>query len=79
MSQIQRESISLDLSNDPYSWKCICGNHPSKDGFYPCDAQGNRVEPIEKDWTTGLYICATCGRMISPETLEVVGYASFFG
>lgn len=59
--------------SDKDAWKCICGNYPGGDGFYPCDAHGNEVEPTREAWTTGLYVCAQCGRIINPDTLEVVG------
>lgn len=58
---------------DKDAWHCICGNTPGDGGFYACDKDGNEVEPTEKDWTTDLYVCADCGRMIHYDTLEVVG------
>jgi Zn-finger protein len=38
---------------------CNCGNSPSQQGFYPCDENGNDVEPV-KGWK-GLYKCDNCG------------------
>ena len=58
---------------DKDAWHCICGNTPPNGGFYACDEQGNEVEPTEADWKTGNYVCADCGRIINPDTLEVVG------
>lgn len=55
----------------PDNWICVCGNTPDSDGFYPCDANGNEVEPVE-GWKD-LYVCANCGRIIDQHTLEVVG------
>jgi len=53
------------------AWVCICGNTPSEDGFYPCDKDGNEIEPVE-GWE-GLYVCDRCGRIIDQKSLEVVG------
>ena len=52
---------------------CLCGNTPTGAGFYHCNLNGDRVEPTEKDWTTGLYVCDDCGRIIDHKTLNVVG------
>ncbi|KND50518.1 MAG: hypothetical protein AB202_02610 [Parcubacteria bacterium C7867-007] len=42
-------------------------------GFYPCDKNGDEMEPlIGSDWD-GLYVCADCGRIIKQDTREVVG------
>ena len=41
---------------------CPCNNRPDTDGFYPCDADGNQIEPtLESNWD-GLYICSRCSR-----------------
>ena len=68
----EREIISLERG-DPDAWICICDNMPSGDGFYPCNSQGDKVEPTEKEWTTDLYVCDRCGRMINCVTLVVEG------
>jgi hypothetical protein len=64
------------ISNEPGwedAWVCICRNTPTGGGFYPCDKDGNEMEPtIESNWDN-LYVCADCGRIINQETLEVVG------
>lgn len=55
------------------AWVCVCGNTPADDGFYPCDADGNEVEPnLDSIWEN-LYVCGQCGRIINQSTLEVVG------
>ncbi len=55
------------------SWICICGNTPVYDGFFPCDLKGNEMVPvIDSDWN-GLYVGASCGRIIVQKTLKVVG------
>jgi hypothetical protein len=64
------EKITHEAGN-PEAWKCICGNTPDSGGFYPCDAQGNEMEPV-KGWKE-LYVCDDCGRIIHQDTLEVVG------
>ena len=76
-----RETLSVmnpteRIAHEPHNedgWICLCGNVPCNDGFYTCDANGNEVEPIASEWTSGLYVCAACGRMIDPHTLEVRG------
>jgi hypothetical protein len=65
-------TITLE-NGDHDAWVCICGNTPASAGFYPCDLNGNLVEPTEKDWTTNLYVCDDCGRIIDQDTLSVVG------
>lgn len=42
-------------------WQCRCGNHTNAEGFFPCDWQGNYVEPDAK-WS-GIYRCDRCGRL----------------
>ena len=74
MADSEKEYIS-HWAGDKEDWRCSCGNYPSGDGFYACDTDGNKVEPTEKDWNSGLYVCDCCGRMINPDTLEVVGYS----
>ena len=64
--------ISHEAGNDE-AWICICRNRPDADGFYPCNFEGGEVEPTEAEWKSGLYVCAACGRIINPDTLEVVG------
>ena len=64
------------ITHEPGSedaWVCIRGNTPDSDGFYPCDKDGNQVEPTPEDWKTNWYVCDRCGRMIDQETLEIVG------
>ena len=67
-----KERITHEAGNEE-AWVCVCMNTPIRDGFYACDEKGNEVEPTERDWTSGLYVCASCGRIIDPSTLEVVG------
>jgi hypothetical protein len=66
------EHITADKS-DPDAWRCICGNYPSGDGFYPCDEQGNEMEPVIGSGWKDLYVCGQCGRIIRYDTLEVIG------
>lgn len=58
---------------DPDAWRCLCGNTPSSDGFFPCDEHGNETEPTAGSNWTGLYGCGRCGRIIRQGTLEIVG------
>lgn len=55
------------------AWVCICGNTPTGDGFFPCDANGDEMEPLIGSAWKDLYVCAKCGRIIQQHTLEVVG------
>ncbi len=69
---IQKEYISHEKGSDE-SWICICGNRPDSDGFQPCNANGNEIEPLAgSDWDN-LYVCCRCGRIIQEKTLEVIG------
>jgi len=72
------EKITYE-KGDEEAWICICGNMPSDAGFYPCDKNGDEMEPvIGSDWS-GLYVCndkkngSFCGRILDQATLEVVG------
>lgn len=70
------ERIKEFITRAPESadaWICICKNTPTDDGFYPCDERGNKVEPTAEEWTTNLYMCDKCGRIIDHDSLEVVG------
>jgi len=64
-------------AGDPDAWICLCRNEPTDYGFYPCNEQGEEVEPVS-GWG-GLYVCNRCGRIIHPDTLEVVGKAAGYG
>jgi len=42
---------------------CECGNDTRSDGFFPCDSEGNEMEPtLDSDWD-GLYLCPPCGQL----------------
>lgn len=42
-------------------WHCVCGNTEISDGFHPCNAVGEEIEPDE-DWLE-LVVCGRCGEM----------------
>lgn len=43
---------------------CECGNNTFLYGFYPCDENGNEIEPtIDSNWN-GLYICPNCRKIM---------------
>jgi hypothetical protein len=68
--------MKINFQKDPYdedAWICFCGNTPFQEGFYPCNSEGEIVEPISQDWTTGWYVCDRCGRIIDQATREIVG------
>lgn len=72
-----KEFITHEPNNEE-AWICICGNRPADDGFFPCDKNGNEMEPlIGSDWKD-LYVCANCGRIINQYTLEVLGQNATF-
>jgi len=54
------------------AWICPCGNTSHGHGFYPCDAAGKEVEPTPELWTSGLYMCAKCDRVIEAETGKIL-------
>ena len=54
------EVISIARDHDLY---CPCGNSVLSDGFFPCDAEGNQVEPtLNSNWD-GLYVCPVCSQI----------------
>jgi hypothetical protein len=54
--------------------RCLCGNTPDMDGFYPCLPGGTEVEPdAGGPWDGKHYLCHGCGRIINQDTLEVAG------
>jgi hypothetical protein len=66
-----KEVISHEAGNDE-AWICVCGNQGDGHGFFPCNTDGNEVEPTATKWTN-LYACGRCGRIIKQGTLEVIG------
>jgi hypothetical protein len=66
-----QEKITLEDGKSD-CWICVCHNTAEADGFYPCNAEGNQIEPIAGVWSD-LYVCAKCGRIIDQKTLEVIG------
>jgi hypothetical protein len=67
----QKEYLTHEPGNEG-AWECVCGNKPDSDGFFPCDSDGDEVEPVKGQWED-LYVCARCGRIIQQGTLKVVG------
>ena len=66
------EKITCEAGNDE-AWICLCDNTPTSDGFFPCDAEGNEMEPIKGSNWDELYVCGRCGRIIHQQTLEIQG------
>lgn len=50
------------------NYVCVCGNRPDTDGFYPCDSDGNDLEPVLDGSWDGLYRCDRC-RIVLPATV----------
>ncbi len=71
-AQAMGTKIEVD-ADDPDAWLCMCGNRPDLEGFYPCDESGMLEEPTQETWTSGLYRCERCGRVIQQETRTIVG------
>ena len=67
----EKQFITHEPEDDD-AWICTCGNQPHRSGFYPCDHNGDEVEPVEGKWDD-LYVCAQCGNIIKQSTLEVIG------
>jgi len=70
MTKEAKEKITHAPGNEE-ALVCVCGNTPTSDGFYPCDQNGNEIEPV-KGWQD-LYVCDRCGRIVNQLTSEVVG------
>lgn len=51
-------------SSNPFNedWQCECGNTETSDGFYPCNAVGEEVEPSAGEWLE-IMVCGRCGHM----------------
>jgi hypothetical protein len=58
-----------DRMDECDAWVCICGNNPELLGFYPCDADGDRIEHEDG---TGLVFCDQCGRIIERLTGRIL-------
>lgn len=63
----------MRINDETGWWMCACGNEPELEGFYPCNSEGEIVEPTPELWNGLLYVCDKCGRIINQDTLEVVG------
>jgi hypothetical protein len=74
---MSKEFITLGedkyLGKNADAWVCVCGNTDVDQGFFPCDADGVKMEPDKGKWKY-LYVCDKCGRIIKQDTLEVVGH-----
>lgn len=44
-----------------YEINCECGNTSEREGFYPSDEKGNKVEP-DFNWEN-YYVCDRCGEL----------------
>jgi CDGSH-type Zn-finger protein len=65
-----KEHITHEPGNNE-AWICQCGNRPDSDGFFPCNKEGNEMEPVE-GWEEQ-YVFGRCGPIIDQVSLEVVG------
>lgn len=69
LTAVGDEKIRYDQDQD--DWICLCGNYPALHGFYPCDEDGNWIEPAE-EWND-LYRCHQCGRVIDDTDHRIIG------
>lgn len=51
-------------------FRCDCGNDSRSDGFYPCDADGNEIEPVLGAPWYGLYRCDRCDAVLPGHVFE---------
>lgn len=47
---------------------CKCGNNTFDYGFYPCNEQGEEIEPTNQNNWKNLYVCAKCGQILKDIT-----------
>lgn len=50
-----------NITNFEDDFECACGNTVDEEGFFPCDLDGNEVEPDES-WEDN-YICSKCNQI----------------
>ncbi|MGN7300398.1 hypothetical protein [Ferdinandcohnia sp. SAFN-114] len=60
----KKKIIKVALKDD---FKCECGNQSHLDGFYPCNEDGEYVEP-SPSWK-GHYKCDSCDQIYAPTNL----------
>lgn len=54
-----KEIIEIEFDQEI---ECSCGNKSHLAGFYPCNDNGEYVEPIASEWDD-LYKCDRCGQI----------------
>jgi hypothetical protein len=69
MMRNEQEKIEADEYGD--EWRCVCGNRPWEEGFYPINDGMEIVQPAPEEWRTNEYVCDRCGRVINADTLVV--------
>jgi len=69
---VEDKYISFE-AHDRDCWICTCGNYAEAEGFYPCDRDGNVIEPVTDSWWDELYRCERCGRVIDQRDHRVLG------
>lgn len=45
-------------------FSCTCGNTSDSEGFYPCDKEGEKIEPTTENGWEGLFVCDRCNKII---------------
>lgn len=68
MENVKKVKIIEKLMFETEDLTCSCGNHTSREGFFPCDENGNDREPTN-DWKR-LYKCDKCGNVYHTLDLE---------
>ena len=59
------EVKKTNIANKYGEWERVCGNMAEKDGFSPCNENGEEVEP-DANWSL-FYVCDRCGRIYDNE------------
>ncbi|MFD3399832.1 hypothetical protein ACFWUU_04095 [Kribbella sp. NPDC058693] len=73
MKAVESTQAPSKITENSYGgWECLCGNEATAYGFYPINDQNEEVEPTPDEWTTNLYACFQCGRLIDVDSLEIV-------
>lgn len=78
---VQAEKAITHEPQDKDAWVCICGNMPSENGFYSCDASGaladGAMDESANGWDGKHYLCNQCKRVIDGDTLQIVAQRKY--
>lgn len=62
---MKKKEITVLLTENDFNddFTCDCGNTVTNSGFYPCNENGEEIEPTKESNWTNLYVCGACGRI----------------